>query len=77
MGRCTFVWTALSGYFALGIPVQRAKILSRLTGRYQSRIIVSSSIHESLPDTVGKKLGILKENDGSESEHFYRIADDG
>jgi len=77
MGNCTFIWTELSGYFALGIPVQRAKILSRLTGRYKSRIIVSSSIHEFLPDMVGKKLGILKENDGSESELFYRLADKG
>jgi len=75
MGNCTFLWTPISGFFALGIPVQRAKILSRLTGRYQARIIISASINEALPDMVGKRLGILKENDGSESEHFYKLSD--
>ena len=75
MGNCTFAWTALSGYFALGLPVQRARILSGLAGRYQSRIIISDSFNEALPDMVGKKLGILKENDGSKGEAFYRLAE--
>ncbi|MCL2374124.1 MAG: hypothetical protein FWC65_02665 [Treponema sp.] len=77
MGNCTFAWTALSGYFALGVPVIRAKMLSRLADRYQSRIVISASVSEALPDMVGKKLGILKDNDGTEKEHFYRLADSG
>ena len=77
LGNCCFAWTALSGYFALGTPVQRARILSRLTDRYQSRIIISDSVNEALPDVVGKRLGILKENDGSDKEPFYRLADSG
>ena len=75
MGNCTFAWTPLSGYFALGNPVLRAKMLSRLADRYQSRIIISASVSEVLPDMVGKKLGILKDNDGTDKEHFYRLAD--
>jgi class 3 adenylate cyclase len=75
LGNCTFAWTALSGYFALGIPVQRARLLSALTGRYQSRIIISDSFTEALPDMVGKRLGILKENDGTKGEAFYRLAE--
>ncbi|MCL2232656.1 MAG: hypothetical protein FWB99_06210 [Treponema sp.] len=77
LGNCTFAWTALAGYFALGAPVQRARVLARLADRYQSRIIVSDSVNEALPDMVGKRLGILKENDGSEKEAFYRLADGG
>ena len=76
IGNCTFAWTALSGYFALGIPVQRARILSRLADRYKSRIIISDSFNDALPDMVGKKLGILKENDGTKGESFYRLAAD-
>ena len=75
MGNCTFAWTPLSGYFALGLPVQRSKILARLTGRYRSRILISASVNAALPELVGKKLGILKENDGSQSENFYKLAD--
>ncbi|MCL2380614.1 MAG: hypothetical protein FWC64_03350 [Treponema sp.] len=77
MGNCTFAWTALSGYFALGIPVQRAKVLSRLSSRYKSRIIISASVNEVLPDMLGKKLGVLKESDGTDPEAFYRLADNG
>ena len=74
LGSCTFAWTAVSGYFALGIPVQRARILSRMAGRYKSRIIISSAVNEALPDLAVKKLDVFKsENDKSGGEPFYRL----
>jgi len=71
MGNCTFAWTALSGYFALGSPVQRARILSRLASRYQTRIVISSSVNDALPDLVAKKLNTLKGKAGGET--FYKL----
>ena len=65
LGKCTFAWTPVSGYFALGIPVQRARLLSRMAGRYKARVVISSAINEALPDLAVKKLGTL--NDGSKS----------
>jgi class 3 adenylate cyclase len=74
LGNCTFFWTAVSGYFALGTPVQRARILSRLAGRYRTRIVISSSVNEALPDLIATKLDILKEKDGPAGEPFYSLA---
>ena len=73
MGNCTFSWTALSGYTALGLPVQRARILSNLTKRYNARIIISARVNEALPDLTVKKLDILREHGAAEGEHFYRL----
>ena len=74
LGNCTFAWTDLSGYFALGSPVRKARILSRLAGRYRTRIVISSPVNEALPDLVVKKLDILKEKDGPGAEPFYKLA---
>ena len=74
IGSCTFAWTALSGYFALGSAVRKARILSRLAGRYRTRIVISSSVNEALPDLIAKKLDVLKEKDGQGGEPFYRLA---
>jgi hypothetical protein len=74
MGACAFAWTALSGYFALGGPVQRARILSRLAARYNARVVISASVNEALPDLAVRKLDVLKEKGGSEGEPFYRLA---
>ena len=76
MGQCTFAWTAGTGYFALGVPVQRARILSRLTTRYQSRIIISDAVNEALPDLPVKKLASMRETGGTKSETFYRFVND-
>ena len=73
IGKCTFAWTALSGYFALGVPVQKARILSRLAVRYRARIVISAPVNEALPDLVAKKLDTLNERDGSGGEPFYRL----
>ncbi|MCL2473267.1 MAG: hypothetical protein FWF26_06275, partial [Treponema sp.] len=54
LGLCTFAWTAISGYFALGYPVQRARILARLASRYNSQVVLSSRINEVLPDLAVK-----------------------
>jgi len=73
LGKCTFAWTALSGYFALGYPVQRARILSRLAGRYEARIVISSQVNEALPDLAAKRLDVLKGKDSPDGEPFYRM----
>ena len=76
MGNCSYSWTALSGYTALGVPVQRARILSRLAGRYRTRIVISPAVNEALPDLpelAVKKLDTLKGMEGSGEEPFYRL----
>ena len=75
MGDCSFTWTAPSGYFALGSAVQRAKLLSRLSSRYKSRIIISETIREALPDLLARKLATVKGKAGSSGETLYRLSD--
>jgi len=72
-GNCSFAWTAVSGYSALGVPVQRAKILSHLAGRYKTRVVISASINKALPGLPVRKLDDLKRKDGSVDEAFYRL----
>ena len=72
IGRCTFAWTAISGYFALGSAVQRARILSRLVSRYKVQVIVSSAVNEALPDLTARKLDTTKGKGGAE-ESFYSL----
>jgi class 3 adenylate cyclase len=74
IGNCSFAWTALSGYFSLGHPVQKAKVLSRLAGRYNSRIVLSSAAREALPELAVKKLDVIKGRDETASEPFYQLA---
>jgi len=74
-GNCSFAWTAVSGYSALGVPVQRAKILSHLAARYKTRIVISTSINKILPSLPVHKLDDLKRKDGSVDEAFYRLGD--
>ncbi|MCL2069843.1 MAG: hypothetical protein FWH19_02515 [Treponema sp.] len=74
IGNCSFAWTALSGYFSLGPAVQKAKVLSRLTSRYNSRIILSSAAREALPELAVKKLDVIKAKDNGAAEPFYRLA---
>ena len=73
LGKCSFSWTAVSGYFALGIPVQRARLLSRMAGRYKARIILSSSINEALPDLPVTRLGSMNESAKNGGSPFYRL----
>ena len=73
VGNCSFAWTAVSGYSALGVPVQRAKILAHLAGRYKTRIVISASISKILPGLPARKLDDLKRKDGSVDEAFYRL----
>ena len=74
MGNCTFVWTPISGYFALGIAVQKARILSRLVSRYNVQVIISSQVNEALPDLTAKKLDSTKVKGGTGDEAFYSLA---
>nr|AGS53645.1 hypothetical protein [uncultured bacterium contig00086] len=71
-GNCSFAWSPLSGYFALGAPVQKAKLLSRIAGHYNTRIIISSEVNEAVPDLPVKKL-TLRKKDGTEGEVFYSL----
>jgi len=75
IGECSFTWTAASGYFALGPAVQRAKLLSRLSPRYKSRVIISATIREALPELLTKKLATVKGASGSKGEALYRLLD--
>jgi hypothetical protein len=72
IGNCTFAWSALSGYIALGAPVQQARIFSRIASRYRARIIISGNIFEAVPDLPVKKLDELKAKDIKEP--FYKLA---
>ena len=72
-GYCSFSWAAISGYSALGLPVQRARILSHLAGRYKTPVIISASIKKILPGLSVRKLSDLKRKDGSVDEAFYRL----
>jgi len=73
-GNCAFAWTALSGYIALGAPVQQARIFSRMASRYMARIIVSGSILEATELPL-KKLDELKAT--NIKEPFYRLVVEG
>ena len=75
IGNCSFAWTELSGYSALGVPVQRAKILAHLAARYKTRIVISASINKALPGLPVRKLDNLKRKDGSVDEAFYRLGE--
>ena len=77
MGNCTFAWTAISGYFAIGTAVQRARILSRLAARYESRVVISQAVNKALPDLTARKLDTTKGKDGSPEETFYGLAVNG
>jgi hypothetical protein len=74
LGNCSFAWSAVSGYFALGTPVQKAKIFARLADRHRAQIVISASAREALPDVPLTKLGFLKENEGSGKEPYYKLA---
>jgi len=73
-GNCAFAWTALSGYIALGAPVQQAKIFSRIAGSYNTRIIVSGLILEAVELPL-KKLDELKAK--NIKEPFYKLTVEG
>jgi hypothetical protein len=72
-GECAFVYLPVSGYSAFGRPVVRSRILSGLTSRYKSRTIISESVNGELRDIPVRKLNMLKEQDGSAGEAFYRL----
>ena len=72
-GTCAFTWSPLSGYTVLGKPVIRARILTGLTDRYHCRVLVSASVNNALSDVPSKRVGILKERDGTGGEPFYEL----
>jgi len=73
-GTCAFVWSALSGYIALGAAVHQAKIFSRIAGNYEARIIVSGGILEAMELPL-KKLDELKAK--NIKEPFYKLVVSG
>jgi hypothetical protein len=72
-GLCTFTWSPLTGYSVFGAPVTRARILTNLTERYHTRLLISNSFVETLPNPTVKKVAVLKERDGSLGEAFYQL----
>jgi class 3 adenylate cyclase len=72
-GECAFGYMPVSGYSAFGRPVVRSRILSGLTSRYKARTIISESVNGELRDIPVRKLNVLKEQDGSAGEAFYRL----
>ena len=76
-GNCIFAWTSFSGYFALGAPVQRARILSRMAERYKTQVIISAAVCENLSDLPVKKLDSFKGKDGAAGEAFFRLVLNG
>jgi hypothetical protein len=72
-GECAFGYMPVSGYSAFGRPVVRSRILSGLTSRYKTQTIISESVNGELRDMPVRKLDVLKEQDGSEGEAFYRL----
>jgi hypothetical protein len=73
VGECAFTWSPQSGYTVFGRPAVRARILSNLTSRYRTRILISSGISEKAAHLVVRKLGTLKTRDGDEKESFYEL----
>ena len=73
IGNCNFAWSAQSGYFALGEPVQKAKILSRSAGRFKYRVLLSEAVSDALPDLAVRKLNFFKNKDGSQGDYFYGL----
>ena len=76
MGNCAFAWAHLSGYFALGAPVQRARALLHMASRYRARIIISAAVCEALPDLPIRKLGAFRGNNGA-GEPFFQLSTSG
>jgi hypothetical protein len=72
-GLCAFTWSPLTGYSVFGTPVIRARILSSLTERYHSRLLLTNSVYEAVPNFLAKKVAVLKERDGSRGETFYEL----
>ena len=76
-GNCVFAWTSFSGYFALGKPVQCARVLSRLAERYKAQVVISAAVCETLSDLPVKKLDVFKGKDGNPGEAFFRLVLNG
>jgi hypothetical protein len=72
-GLCAFTWRPLTGYSVFGSPVIRAKTLSSLTERYETRILITDSVYQFLPELPVKKAAVFKEWDGSRGETFYEL----
>ena len=73
IGNCTFGWTEIEGYFAMGNPVQQAKILSRLAFHYKTRILISSALNETMTDLHAEKMDINTEKEELNGEAVYRL----
>jgi class 3 adenylate cyclase len=72
-GECAFTWSPQSGYTVFGRPAVRARILSNLTSRYRTRILISSGVNEKVTHLVVRKLGTLKTREGDARESFYEL----
>jgi len=57
-GKCTFSWSAETGFSANGRPVVRARVLASRTARYQVRALVTDAVREETNLNV-KKAGSL------------------
>jgi hypothetical protein len=71
-GECSFSYQPVSGYNAYGRPVVRARILSSLNPRYQARVLISESVRSQINLPV-RRVTVLKDQDGSRGEAFYKL----
>jgi hypothetical protein len=70
-GDCAFSWTPQTGYIANGRPVVRARVLSALAPRYQTRVLITRAVSERIDQPV-RKLSALKQGENA-SEDFYEL----
>ncbi|MDR3167430.1 MAG: hypothetical protein LBT93_05755, partial [Treponema sp.] len=73
VGECAFIWSPQSGYMVFGHPVVRARILSGLTSRYRTQVLISSGVNEKLTHPVVRKLGVLGARGKDKKEVFYEL----
>ncbi len=73
-GECAFTYSDASGYSAFGHAVVKARLLSSLARKYQSKVLISEHVktHTELPVET-RKLDMLVERELGTKEAFYAL----
>ncbi|QQO10764.1 hypothetical protein [Breznakiella homolactica] len=80
-GECAFMYSEAFGYAAFGHPVVRARLLSSIAYRYESRVLISDTVYDRLSrqnafagDTPAiRKLDTMTERISGKEEEFFGI----